>query len=350
MTNFLVDSDKKLSILSSKLHDITEIGLDTEFIRESTYRPILALIQISLPNGEIYLIDPLSIKKRELVGDFICNKDLIKIIHSSKQDIEALYSFTDTYPVNIFDTQIASNFLYEKSNPGYSSLVKTICDSDIKEGSWRTNWLERPLSDKKINYAADDVRYLIEIKKFLLEELIKLDRLSWFNEEQNRELEKSNIILNTKDAWEKINYPLYFSTADLKILKDIACWREQLAIKYNVPKRWILSDSLVIKVMLANTKKTDDILYNIKQQISDSEIKMIKNILKNKNQNKNKNINPNKDLENKYNEILNYVSDEFKIDSTIIANKRDLEFFSHFHDKARFMKGWRYKIFGKLVQ
>jgi len=180
--------------------------------------------------------------------------------------------------------------------------------------------------------------------------LIKLERVSWFNEEQERELEKSNIILNTKDAWEKINYPLYFTTDDLKILKDIACWREQLAIKYNVPKRWILSDSLVIKVMLANTKKTDDILYNIKQQLSDSEIQIIKNILKNKNHNKNKNITPNKDLENKYSEILNYVSDEFKIDSTIIANKRDLEFFSHFHDKARFMKGWRYKIFGKLVQ
>jgi ribonuclease D len=128
MTNFLVDSDKKLSILSSKLHDITEIGLDTEFIRESTYRPILALIQISLPNGEIYLIDPQSINRRELIVDIINNNNLLKIIHSSKQDIEALYSYTETYPLNIFDTQIASNFLYEKSNVGYSSLVKTICN------------------------------------------------------------------------------------------------------------------------------------------------------------------------------------------------------------------------------
>ena len=350
MTNFLVDSDKKLLNLSSKLHDTTEIGLDTEFIRESTYRPILALIQISLPNGEIYLIDPLSIKKKELIADFISNERLIKIIHSSKQDIEALYSYTEIYPLNIFDTQIASNFLYEKSNWGYSSLVKTLCDCDIKEGSWRTNWLERPLSNKKINYAADDVKYLIQIKKLLLEELKKLDRISWFNEEQERELEKSNIILKTTDAWKKINYPLYFSTDDLKILKDIACWREELAIQYNIPKRWILSDSLIIKVMMANTKKTDDILKNIKQNLLDDEIQTIKNILQNKTQNKNKNIHPNKNLENKYSQILNYVSDEFKIDSTIIANKRDLEFFSYFQDKARFMKGWRYKIFGKLVQ
>ncbi len=350
MTNFLVDSDKKLSILSSKLHDITEIGLDTEFIRESTYRPILALIQISLPNGEIYLIDPQSINRRELIVDIINNNNLLKIIHSSKQDIEALYSYTETYPLNIFDTQIASNFLYEKSNVGYSSLVKTICNCDIKEGSWRTNWLERPLSDKKLNYAADDVKYLIYIKKFLMRELEKLDRVSWFNEEQEHELKKSNIILNAADAWEKINYPLYFSDYDLKMLKDIAYWREELAIKYNIPKRWILSDSLVIKVMMANPKKTNDILANIKQSISDSEIGAIKNILKNKAQSKNKNISPNKNLENKFTEILNSVSDEFKIDSTIIANKRDLEFFSHFHDKARFMKGWRYKIFGKLVQ
>ena len=80
MTNFLVDSDKKLLNLSSKLHDTTEIGLDTEFIRESTYRPILALIQISLPNGEIYLIDPLSIKKKELIADFISNPMIMKVI------------------------------------------------------------------------------------------------------------------------------------------------------------------------------------------------------------------------------------------------------------------------------
>ena len=69
--------------------------------------------------------------------------------------------------MNIFDTQIAFNFLSEKSNVAYSALVKTVCDVDIKEGSWRTNWLKRPLSDEKLQYAADDVRYLIQIKNNL---------------------------------------------------------------------------------------------------------------------------------------------------------------------------------------
>ena len=94
MTNFLVDSDKKLLNLASKLKDVNEIGLDTEFIRESTYRPILALIQVSLPNGEIYLIDPIAINRRDLISNIISSSNLTKIIHSSKQDIEALYSLS----------------------------------------------------------------------------------------------------------------------------------------------------------------------------------------------------------------------------------------------------------------
>ena len=350
MIKFLVDSDIKLINLSSKLEDISEIGLDTEFIRESTYRPILALIQISLPNKEIYLIDPLSIKKKEMIALILDNINLTKIIHSSKQDLEALYSYMGTYPKNIFDTQIANNFIYEKSNIGYSSLVKNLFNIEIKEGSWRTNWLERPLSDKKINYAADDVRYLIDAKRILSERLSNLKRLSWFHEEQDSELKKSNIILEPENAWEKINYPLYFDANDIDVLKIIACWRERLSIKYNVPKKWILSDSLLIKIMTANERKSLDIIKNIRQEILEEEILELKNILSTSNKPKNKNLNPNKEIESKCSEVLLSVADKHHIDSTIIANKRDIEIFSVLNKKSRFMKGWRYQIFGKLVQ
>ena len=350
MTNFLVDSDKKLLNLSSKLEDISEIGLDTEFIRESTYRPILALIQISLPNGEIYLIDPIAINRRDLISNIISSSNLIKIIHSSKQDIEALYSYTNTYPINIFDTQIASNFIFENSNAGYSTLVKNLCGCNIKEGSWRTNWLERPLSNKKIEYAADDVRYLIQLKSSLIERLKYLNRLSWFEEEQVNELEKNNIIIEPNKAWKKINYPLHFAKEEIELLKKIACWREELAIKYNVPKRWIFSDSSATKIMLKNDKKTMDVIDNIKQELTDSEVNNLLKILSLKKVIKNRNLIPKKDIEKKCNELLNYVSGEFNIDSTIIATKRDLEIFTNTDSEARFMKGWRYQIFGKLVQ
>jgi len=332
------------------LKDIKEIGLDTEFIRESTYRPILALVQISLPNGEIYLIDPIAIDKRDLISEIISSTSLIKIIHSSKQDIEALYNFTNSYPENIFDTQIASNFISEKSNVGYSTLVKNLCNCDIKEGSWRTNWLERPLSIKKAEYAADDVRYLIQIKSLLIKRLRELDRFSWFEEEQVSELNKSNIIIDPNMAWKKINFPLHFCNVELELLKKIACWREKLAIKYDIPKRWIFNDSSATKLMLKNDKKTKDIIANIKQKLSYTEIDSLMNILSLKEAIKNKNLISKKDIEKKCSELLNYVSDEFKIDSTIIATKRDLEIFTNTNSRAKFMKGWRYEIFGKLVQ
>ena len=350
MANILVDSDKNLINLLSKIEEYTEIGLDTEFIRESTYRPILALIQIALPNNEIYIIDPVKITKRDIINKFLTNPKIIKIIHSSKQDLEALYSYTQAFPVNIFDTQIAFNFLSEKSNVAYSALVKIVCDVDIKEGSWRTNWLKRPLSDEKLQYAADDVRYLIQIKNNLERHLNRTKRLSWFNEEQDNELKISNIIIDPENAWKKINYPLYFDSEDLKLLKKTACWREKLSIKYDVPKRWILSDSLLIKTLITNRNKTLEIINATKQKITDIEKDEFEKILSSKRKIKNKNLIPKKDLEKKCLEVLSYVSEEFKIDSTIIANKRDMEIFTLSNDKARFMKGWRYQIFGKLVQ
>ena len=350
MTNFLVDSDKKLINLSSKLQDIHEVGLDTEFIRESTYRPILALIQISLPSKEIYLIDPLALSRRDIIIQIMDNPNLTKIIHSSKQDLEALYNYMSCYPKNIFDTQIANNFISEKSNLGYSALVKNLFDIEIKEGSWRTNWLERPLSNDKIDYAADDVRYLIEMKRILIDKLSKLKRLSWFEEEQENELKISNIILEPKNAWEKISYPLHFDINHIEILKSIACWREKLSIKYNVPKKWILSDSLLIKIMIANEKKLSDILSSIRQKILHEEVSELKNILLTADKPKNKNLNTNKEVEKKCSELLLTVAEKYHLDPTIIANKRDIEIFSMLNNKVKFMKGWRYQIFGKLVQ
>ena len=180
MTNILIDSDKKLHNLLSKIEDCKEIGLDTEFIRESTYRPILALIQISLANGEIYLIDPQKIKDISGISNITSDPKIVKIIHSAKQDLEALYSHLGSFPKNVFDTQIAYNFLSEKSNIGYSALVKNICDVDIKEGSWRTDWLKRPLSEEKKEYAANDVMYLHKIKNELEKMLLREKRMDIF--------------------------------------------------------------------------------------------------------------------------------------------------------------------------
>ena len=106
----------------------------------------------------------------------------------------------------------------------------------------------------------------------------------------------------------------------------------------------------MIKIIVSNDNKTSEIINNIKHEITEYEKKDLNVLLESKKIIKNKNLPSTKNIEKKYNQLLSYVSDEYKIDSTIIANKRDIEIFSLTSNETKFMSGWRYQIFGKLLQ
>ena len=106
----------------------------------------------------------------------------------------------------------------------------------------------------------------------------------------------SNIIINPEDAWEKVNYPLYFNNDNLSLLKSVATWREKLSIKYDIPKRWILSDALLIKLLITPENKSVEIIENIKQKITEDEKKELYNIISLRKKIKNKNLSPKKIL------------------------------------------------------
>ena len=152
------------------------------------------------------------------------------------------------------------------------------------------------MSDEKKNYAADDVKYLINIKNKLVKSLKELNRYSWFKEEQDTELHKSNIIIKPTDAWEKVNYPLYFESETIELLKKTSTWRENLAIKYNIPKRWLLSDSQMIKILVSNDSKTSEIINNIKHEITEEEKRGLNELLQSKKKLKIKIYHPQKTL------------------------------------------------------
>ena len=170
MPNFLINTDIKLQNIIKDLKSSSVIGLDTEFIRESTYYPILALLQLSDEN-HTYCIDILALEDKEPIINLLKDKNIIKIIHSSKQDLEVLNNYYDCYPENIFDTQLADNFLNPQISISYSNLVKKHFNVFLKEGSWRTDWLKRPISNDKLEYAGNDVKYLIKLHEILKSEL-----------------------------------------------------------------------------------------------------------------------------------------------------------------------------------
>ena len=354
MPNFLINTEIKLQNIIKDLKSSSTIGLDTEFIRESTYYPILALLQLSDENNT-YCIDILALEDKLPIIDLLKDRNIVKIIHSSKQDLEVLNKYYDCYPENIFDTQLADNFLNPTISISYSNLVKKHFNVLLKEGSWRTDWLKRPISDDKLEYAGNDVKYLIKLREILKSELINLKRYDWFLEEQDLELKKSNVVTDPNIAWEKVNLPSKITETQLNHLKILSKWREDKAIQNDMPKRWIFSDSELIKITLARSNKLMHILDNLKHQPNEEDISYILSVLKlkyNEAPIEFKNFDPsayNKRV-NICHQTLEVVCDEYKVAPSLIANKRDIDLFARGNKDIRFLQGWRFKIFGKLVQ
>ncbi len=354
MPNFLVNTDTKLQNIIDDLRKSSIIGLDTEFIRESTYYPQLALMQLS-DNINTYCIDVLAIKNNNLIAELLDNKDIKKVIHASKQDLEVLNYYFKCYPQNIFDTQIAYNLLTSDISISYSNLVKKYLSVELKEGSWRTDWLKRPLSEEKITYAANDVRYLIKLYEILNTKLHEASRIDWFEEEQEIELKKSNIVIEPELSWEKINLPSNITSIQLNYLKKISRWREEKAITDNIPKRWIFNDSELIKIITSKPNRLSYVIDNLKHQLNKNDVDFIKSTL-NDEYIKPDSINQTIDGHlynervNKCQKILQEVAEQYNLASTFIANKRDIDAFARNKDYVKFLHGWRFKIFGKLVQ
>ena len=354
MPNFLINTDIKLQNIIDELEKSSIIGLDTEFIRESTYFPQLALLQLS-DSDNTYCIDILAINNKVLISNLLLNNKVKKIIHASKQDLEVLNHYYNCYPQNIFDTQIAYNLLTSDVSISYSNLVKKYLDVELKEGSWRTDWLKRPISEEKIEYAANDVKYLIDLYEILYKQLLDANRFDWFNEEQELELKKSNIVTEPRFSWERINLPSNLTTIQLNYLQKLSYWREDKAITNNIPKRWIFSDSELIKIVTARPNRLSYILDNLKHTLNDEDLELIKSMLSEK-YIKPKSVN--KDIDGSlYNEritrchkVLEEVSEKYNIAPTLIANKRDIDAFARKKNYVKFLHGWRFKIFGKLVQ
>jgi len=177
-----IDSLDDLGFLNEELLQKSHVGVDTEFRRTTKDNMRLALLQIN-DGEEIYLIDPVLIENPHNFCTFLFSESVIKIFHSCKEDIEAIYSWTGEIMTGLFDTQLADAFLNGKYSIGYQGLVEEKLGITVDKGETRSNWIRRPLTDSQLNYAASDVEFLIELYNDQKEQLIQSNKLDWHNEE-----------------------------------------------------------------------------------------------------------------------------------------------------------------------
>ena len=244
----IVQDNKSLKSLCKNLKNHKIIYLDTEFRRDRTYWPLLCTIQIRTQKKS-YLIDMISNQNMDFkqLKDILKNKNILKVIHSARQDIEVLlYSFNlIVWP--IFDTQLAYLLAYNENNIGYTNLVEKLFKIKLSKRYQQSNWEMRPLSKSQIEYAENDVKFLPKIHEIILREIKKKRKIKKLNIEINK-LKSIENIFDVKNAYKRIKTKK-LSIKELKILKLIAEWREELAQKINIPRNWVVSDKLIIQVI-----------------------------------------------------------------------------------------------------
>ncbi len=177
-----IDSIDDLAYLNEELLSKPYLGVDTEFRRTTKDNMRLALLQIN-DDDEIYLIDTLLIDDPEDKCSFLYSDSVTKIFHSCKEDLEAIYSWTNKKMSNIFDTQVANAFLNGDYSVSYRLLVEKKLGIILDKNETRSNWLRRPLTDSQLKYASLDVEYLINLFLDQRRELVTSKKLHWHNED-----------------------------------------------------------------------------------------------------------------------------------------------------------------------
>jgi len=226
------------------------IGLDTEFIRERTYWPQLALVQIALgeSEGDILLVDPLQPGMCEALAALLADPAVLKVMHSASEDLVAFKHACGVLPAPMFDTQIAAALAGVGGGMGYQKLVQAVTGIELAKGETRSDWLRRPLSASQLEYAADDVRHLHALHRHLDALLDPQGRSVWLQDECSRLL--ATVADDAGDRWPHLSLrsaQFLDRSAQLRLLRLLR-WREARARGIDRPRSWILDNELAVAI------------------------------------------------------------------------------------------------------
>ncbi len=235
-----IRDDDSLARQCAQWQSLPFVALDTEFMRVDTFYPIAALLQIG-DGSSAWLIDPLLISDWTPLSALLENTEVIKVVHACSEDLEVLLRLTGSLPAPLFDTQLAAAYLNIGFSMGYSRLVQEVLNIDLPKGETRSDWLQRPLSETQISYAAEDAVHLAELFA-LLRPRLSDEKYLWVLEDGaelvanlRRETDPYEIYRDAKLAWK-------LSRAQLAVLRELCAWREIQARSRNLPRNRIVRE------------------------------------------------------------------------------------------------------------
>ena len=336
------------------------LAIDTEFIRENTYYPVLCLVQIASDSFSA-VIDPLSEIEMEPVWEILSNERILKVFHAGRQDLEIFFNITGKIPTPIYDTQIAAMFCGLGDQVSYDGLVNKFLGLTISKESQFSNWLQRPLTNKQLQYALSDVNYLIKIFPLIKKIIKETNREEWVEKEFQYIKNEKIYNINPKEVWQKIKIK-NAKREVLNILKYLAEWREIECKKRNLPRNRLIRDEILVNI---SQLKPSDIfsikkIRGIPKILCDKDLNEILKIIEisrkieplkwPKIPKHSKKINVNKTSLDLLKLLLSYCSQKSGLAEKLIADADELRLILDGQkDGLAVFRGWRHEIFGKFV-
>ena len=241
----LLASQADLQTLVAGLAQADVVALDTEFVRESTYYAQLCLLQVAT-SEHIACVDPLAGIGLEEFWEVVLRERPLTLMHAGRQDLELIWQHTGRLPEVLFDTQVAAALLGHPAQIGYAGLVHRLLDISLDKSHARTDWSRRPLPQNKLAYAADDVRYLLEVHQRLDAELRARGRHSWAAEDCAALLNPALYKNPPDQAWHRVKGLRRLQGRARAAARALAQWRETTAEWLDRPRRWVMSDEQLL--------------------------------------------------------------------------------------------------------
>lgn len=361
-TNMMIENTKKLADVCKRFQKCEFVTLDTEFIREKTYYPVLCLIQIA-SKDEAYCIDPLAADlDLTPLFDLLQNKKVLKVFHAARQDVEIFYHLTGKVPDPIFDTQIGAMVCGFNESVSYQQLVQDLTGVSLDKSMRFTDWSKRPLSEQQIQYALCDVTHLVHVFEALRQQLKQSGRMEWLKEETAVLTNPRTYDVDESTVWQKYKTP-FNKPQQLHIFAKVVEWRERKAKLKNKPRRHILKDEVLLELAVAHPGNKQElerlrglpngfekgpyaaeILDVINQAMADKSGVYVPGSKRPPLTNGQRN------LSELLKFLLSVVADELGVACKVIATSDDIADFILGVKDTKILSGWRYDVFGKKAE
>jgi ribonuclease D len=349
----LSDSDS-LAAFAERLEKAPFVALDTEFMRERTYRPQLCLLQLATAD-EAHCVDPLAGIALDALKPALSSSGAPKILHAARQDLEVLWPvFGPVAPV--FDTQIAAALAGMPAQVGYSELVRRILGVDLKKAETRTDWSKRPLSEAQLRYAIDDVAHLGALRDALTSQLEKLGRLSWLDEELHELARADRLFVDPEKAVERLRWTTELDPDRARLAQRLAAWRERRASDKDRPRSWILDDS-ALRTLVIRAPRTaleldsiEDLTPGFRERSGAMILEVIAAAdLPLRLPPPGQRVRPDAVLQARVKDLAGLVqkkAGELELAPELLSTRRELESIARGETTAEVLKGWRREVIG----